>query len=79
VVSPEVISVGARLDEDHSPETNGRMAVCRRCGIQTDDPQGRKHVPDERQMIRSTRWLDLQLRATRIERANLLRGIRSSV
>jgi hypothetical protein len=73
VISPEASSLGARLDEHHSPETNGRMAVCRRCGTQTDDPKGRQHIPDERQLARSIRWLDAQGRATRIERARLLR------
>jgi hypothetical protein len=32
VVSPEAQQLGSRLDEDHAPETNGRMSVCRRCG-----------------------------------------------
>jgi hypothetical protein len=74
VVSPEASSVGARLDEHHSPETNGRMSICRRCGAQTDDPKGVAHVPDERQIIRSTRWLDAQLRVSRIENARYLRA-----
>jgi hypothetical protein len=73
VISPEAASVGARLDEHHPPETNGRMAVCRRCGTKTDDPNGHQHVPDERQVIRSGRWLDAQLRVSRIERANYMR------
>jgi len=50
------------------------MAVCRRCGTQTDDPKGHLHVPDERQIVRSTKWLDAQLRASRIEDARLLRS-----
>lgn len=73
MVTPEVSSVGARLDEHHSPETNGRMAVCRRCGAQTDDPSGRQHVPHEHQLTRSTKWLDAQLRVSHIERARYLR------
>jgi hypothetical protein len=73
MVSPEVTSVGARLDEHHPPETNGRMAVCRRCGSQTDDPLGRQHVPSERQVTRSSKWLDMQLRLSRIESARYLR------
>jgi hypothetical protein len=74
VISPEATSVGARLDEHHHPETNGRMAVCRRCGTQTDDPKGHMHVPDERQVVRSGKWLDAQLRASRIESARFLRS-----
>jgi hypothetical protein len=74
VISPEATSVGARLDEHHPPETNGRMSVCRRCGTKTDDPLGRQHVPDERQVIRSNKWLDAQLRVSRIERARYLRA-----
>jgi hypothetical protein len=74
MLSLEATSVGARLDEHHHPETNGRMAVCRRCGTQTDDPQGRTHVPGERQVVRSTKWLDAQLRVSRIENARFLRG-----
>jgi hypothetical protein len=73
MVSPEVTSVGARLDEHHPPETNGRMAVCRRCGSQTDDPLGRQHVPREGQVTRSSKWLDMQLRLSRIESARYLR------
>jgi hypothetical protein len=73
VITPEASSVGARLDQHHLPETNGRMAVCRRCGTQTDDPQGRQHAPDERQVTRSNKWLDAQLRVSHIERARYLR------
>ena len=73
MVSPEASSVGARLDQHHPPETNGRMAVCRRCGAQTDDPSGRQHVPDERQVVRSRNWLDAQLRISHIEQARFLR------
>ena len=69
MVSPEVSNLGARLDEHHSPETNGRMAVCRRCGAQTDSPQGRQHVPNERRLARSEEWLDAQKRARRIDYA----------
>ncbi len=50
------------------------MAVCRRCGTQTDDPNGRTHVPDESQVTRSIRWLDTQLRVSRIEQARYLRA-----
>jgi hypothetical protein len=73
MVSTEASLVGTRLDEHHLPETNGRMAVCRRCGIQTDDPQGLHHVPAERQLIRAGEWLDAQARAVKIDRARVLR------
>jgi hypothetical protein len=63
MVAAEASILGARLDEHHSPETNGRMAVCRRCGAQTESPQGRQHVPSERRLARSEEWLDLQRRA----------------
>ena len=58
-------NAGARLDEDHLPETNGRMAICRRCGAQTDGPQGR-HAPMEKQVGKATEWLDLQKRKSHI-------------
>jgi hypothetical protein len=69
MVSPEASILGARLDEDHPPETNGRMAVCRRCGAQTESPQGQQHVPNERRLARSEEWLDAQKRARRIDDA----------
>ena len=65
-------AVGARLDEHHAPETNGRMAVCRRCGTQTDSPEGRQHVPSERQLTRSSDWLEKEGRASRIDKARYL-------
>ena len=69
MISTEAAYVGSRLDEHHPPETNGRMAVCRRCGAHTDSPEGRHHMPDERQLARSNDWLDMQARASRIERS----------
>jgi hypothetical protein len=68
-VTPVVSDIGARLDEHHSPETNGWMAVCRRCGSRADGPEGRQHDPDERQIRRSTEWLDAQVRMSRIAEA----------
>jgi methyl coenzyme M reductase subunit C-like uncharacterized protein (methanogenesis marker protein 7) len=73
MASTEISIVGTRLDEHHLPETNGRMAVCRRCGIQTDDPQGLHHVPAERQLTRADEWLSAQARAVKIDRARVLR------
>jgi hypothetical protein len=73
MISPEASLLGARLDQHHSPETNGRMAVCRRCGAQTNGPDGRQHIPHELRLDRSTTWLDMQTRVdaqkTLLERA----------
>jgi hypothetical protein len=65
MASPEQQHVGNRLDEHHRPETNGRMAVCRRCGVITDGPAG-DHAPRERELLRTTQWLDTQARISRI-------------
>jgi hypothetical protein len=64
MASPEE-QLGIRLDEHHLPETNGRMAVCRRCGAFTDGPAG-NHAPRERQLTQATQWLDTQSRINRI-------------
>ena len=37
----EALHLAAQLDEHHTPETNGRIPVCRRCGARTDSPTGR--------------------------------------
>lgn len=65
MASPEQQQLGNRLDADHRPETNGRMAVCRRCGVITDGPDG-SHAPRERELVRTVQWLDTQARLTRI-------------
>src|ERR1022692_3737679 len=57
VASLEALQTGDRLDEHHLPETNGRMAICRRCSARTDSPGGSKHVPGEHQLARSDEWL----------------------
>jgi hypothetical protein len=69
MISPEASYVGSRLDADHSPETNGRMAVCRRCGAHTDTAQGGQHAPEERQLARANEWLEMQLRASRLSQS----------
>jgi hypothetical protein len=69
MISEKASSLGSRLDDDHLPETNGRMAVCRRCGAHTETPEGLKHAPDERQLVKSSEWLDMQDRASRIQRS----------
>ena len=69
MASTQVTHIGTQLDEHHSPETNGRMSVCRRCGAQTNDPTGLHHSPFESQLTRSTNWLAAQSRLVDIERA----------
>ena len=69
VASSDLPRLGDRLDKDHLPETNGRMAICRRCGATTDSPRGHHHVPRDSQLARVGRWLDQQAHLTRIERA----------
>ena len=73
MTSPEVSHTGSRLDAHHLPETNGRMAVCRRCGVHTDTPEGLHHVPREGQLARSDEWLDRQSRQSRIDASMALR------
>ena len=68
MASPEAVVLGARLDEHHSPETNGWMAVCRRCGAQTEGPQGDHHTPNECRLARAEEWLDAQSRITSLAR-----------
>jgi len=70
--STETSSVGSQLDGHHAPETNGRMAICRKCGARTDGPGGR-HQPAEHQLVRSGEWLTAQARLSHIERARELR------
>jgi hypothetical protein len=68
MASLEVSQTGNRLDAHHLPETNGRMAICRRCGARTDSA-GSKHVPDEQRLVRSDEWLETQAHTSRIDRA----------
>lgn len=72
--SEEVDNVAARLDQHHSPETNGRMAVCRRCGAQTDGPDGHHHVPGKGRVKHSQDWLDVQ---SRLRSIDVLKGMLS--
>lgn len=73
MITLEASLVGAQLDEDHAPETNGRMSICRRCGSHTDGPAGLHHAPHERQLVRSNGWLITEAQRRRVE---LLRGRR---
>ncbi len=68
----EALAVATQLDEDHPPETNGRMSVCRRCGAHTDGPAGLHHTPDERELARSTSWLTAEVQRRRLERLRAL-------
>lgn len=71
MVSSEASLLGARLDEDHFPETNGRMAVCRRCGAETESPWGSQHVPSERRLARSQQWFDAHSRTRHIDHVRM--------
>jgi hypothetical protein len=75
MASIETSQMGVRLDEHHSPETNGRMALCRRCGARTDSLDGRKHAPNERQLARYNDWLVAQSRKVPIERSRRTGGL----
>ena len=65
---------GDQLDQDHAPETNGRMSVCRRCGSQTDGPDGAHHRPTERQTARIRDWLVAETRRVHLAQARQARG-----
>jgi hypothetical protein len=73
MVPSEVADVGTRLDAHHAPETNGRMAVCRRCGSRTDAPEGVHHRPASHQLVRSDGWLASQVHQTLIDGARASR------
>lgn len=60
MASPEAALLCARLDEDHPPDTNGRLANCRRCGFRTVGATGDRHAPVDAQVARATRWLEGQ-------------------
>jgi hypothetical protein len=70
----EALRVAVQLDENHAPETNGRIAVCRRCGARTDGPTGSHHVLQEGREHRSVEWLSAQSRLRDIEHSKLLRS-----
>jgi len=74
MASPEASQLGTRLDAHHFPETNGRIAVCRRCGARTDSPMGHHHLPSEHQLARSVQWIDAQSQLSRIDRARAKRS-----
>jgi hypothetical protein len=68
------VQTGGRLDQDHPPETNGRMAICRRCGSRTDDAAGSHHVPADGQITRIQDWLAAESKRSDIKRALEARG-----
>lgn len=74
MTSSESLQVATQLDEHHAPETNGRIAVCRRCGARTDGPTGSHHVVQEGRASRSSDWLSAQSRMRDIADAKLRRG-----
>lgn len=74
MASSQAVEVGIQLDAHHAPETNGRMAVCRRCGTQTEGPGGLHHAPHEQQLDRSQQWLVSESRTSSIDRARQLRA-----
>jgi len=63
MTTSEAVALATRLDEDHFPETNGRMAVCRRCGFRTISETSDRHAPVDIQVTRASRWLDAQAHA----------------
>ncbi len=69
MAASEASRLGAQLDEDHVPETNGRMAVCRRCGFRTAGAMSDRHALVEAQEARATRWLDSQVQARRLAKS----------
>jgi hypothetical protein len=74
MTSSECLHVAGQLDEHHAPETNGRIAVCRKCGARTDGPTGAHHVIQEGRVTRSSEWLVAQSRLRDIAHAQKLRG-----
>jgi hypothetical protein len=64
--------VGARLDANHAPETNGWMAVCRKCGIRTEGPQG-GHTPHPLQLAAAESWLEQDSLGSSIARMKIKR------
>jgi hypothetical protein len=72
MTAAEASEVATQLDEDHAPETNGRMSVCRRCGARTDGPAGLHHLPNERELPRSTSWLTAEVQKRHLARLRAL-------
>ena len=67
-------AVAKQLDDHHDPETNGRMAVCRRCGARTDSPAGHNHNPAAQQLAQLESWLTAQARQAHVDEVRQARG-----
>jgi hypothetical protein len=78
MTSPEAVRLGALLDEDHSPETNGRMPVCRRCGAYTESPMGCQHVPNERRIARAQEWIEAHSKLRGESRSRVIGAARTA-
>lgn len=65
--------VAALLDANHVPETNGWMAVCRKCGIRTASPEG-LHAPHALQMAAAEAWLERDTLGSNIARLQVRRN-----
>ena len=74
MTSSECLHVAAQLDEHHAPETNGRIAVCHKCGARTEGPTGIRHVVQDGRAGRSSEWLVAQSRLREIAHSQMLRG-----
>jgi hypothetical protein len=74
MTASQCLHVAAQLDENHAPETNGRIPVCRRCGARTDGPTGEHHLIQENRVARSSEWLVAQSRLRDIAQSQMLRG-----
>ena len=68
-MADDITELSERLDQDHTPETNGRMAICRRCGFRATSEAGEHHVLLEEQAARATSWLGGQATANRLTKA----------
>ena len=65
--------ISIRLDEDHVPETNGRMPICRRCGFRTEETSNR-HAATDGHQAKVGQWLDSQALASRMAKARGVLG-----
>jgi hypothetical protein len=74
MTSSQCLDVATQLDENHAPETNGRIPVCRKCGARTDSPTGEHHLLQENRVGRSSEWLLAQTRLRDIAQSQILRG-----
>jgi hypothetical protein len=72
--STECLHVATQLDEHHTPETNGRIPVCHKCGARTESPLGEHHVIAESRVVRSSEWLVAQSRLNDIAQIRMHKG-----